>query len=225
MIRIRREEPLYEQIYQSLIKAIIAGEIESGKRLTDTDVASTLGVSRSPVREAFRKLERDGLLVNKEGAITVFVPSLEDVLELYQVRMGLESVAAYWSTKNITSGQIEKLQEILFLTEEAIEMNNPSNIVKYNTLFHESIVLMSQNNRLKTMMDNISSLIKLCRNTIIKQHNRGEGFLQEHYEIFHAIQMNDSSLAAKKMKEHILNDMEYFKSFFLEERADKKLNL
>ncbi|GEN33951.1 GntR family transcriptional regulator [Aneurinibacillus danicus] len=215
MHQLKREEPLYEQIYQSLEEAILAGTVAPGERLIDTKIALDFGVSRSPVREAFRKLESDGLLINKEGIVTVFAPSLQDVLELYQVRIGLESVAAFWATHYITREELGQLSQLLNQTEQAIEQKNIKKIIVLNTQFHESIISLSRNNRLKTMMYNIRSLIRLCRNTIIEQYNRGDNFLQEHYGIVRAMSLKDPALAAKEMEAHILHDMNYFKEFYL----------
>lgn len=223
MVHLKRVDPLYEQIYQKLEKAILEGEIGQGERLIDTKISSDFGVSRSPVREAFRKLEQDGLLINKDGNITVFTPSLQDALELYQVRIGLESVAVFWATKNITKKELDELYRILKVTEEAIDQKKLEEIIVLNTQFHELIVSFSGNTRLKMMMNNIRSLIRLCRNTIIKQYNRGNSFLSEHYDIFQAMYAKDAELASKRMEQHIYKDMNHFKEYYLQHDKSKSI--
>ncbi|WP_134699514.1 GntR family transcriptional regulator [Ammoniphilus sp. YIM 78166] len=215
MQQLRREHPLYEQIYQVLEQAILEGEFASGERLIDTKVAQDFGVSRSPVREAFRKLESNGLLVNREGIIMVVSPSLEDVLELYQVRVGLESVAAYWAAQHMTAEELKRLQSLLKESEKATQQKDLTNIICLNTQFHESIIYSSGNLRLRAMMSNIHSLIRLFRSTIIKQYNRGDSFLLEHYAIFQALINRDPEKAAKAMETHIYHDMEHFRHFYL----------
>jgi DNA-binding GntR family transcriptional regulator len=223
MDQVLRVDPLYEQIYQRLEQDIIAGDILPGERLIDTKIASDLGVSRSPVREAFRKLERDGLLINKDGIVTVFTPSLQDALELYQVRIGLESVAVYWATQIITKEQLELLEHDLILTKQAVEHKNIEDIITLNTKFHESLISFSENQRLKSMMNNIRILIRICRNTTIKQYNRSDSFLDEHYSIFQAICMKEPELAAKRMEQHLYNEMLYFKDAYLKEQKCEPL--
>lgn len=224
MHQVKRIDPLYEQIYQRLEQEILEGNIMTGERLIDTKIASDLGVSRSPVREAFRKLERDGLLINNEGIVTVFTPSLQDALELYQVRVGLESVAVFWATQRITKDELNQLNQVLSLTEQAIEQQKVEEIISLNTQFHESIIHFSKNQRLKNIMYNIRSLIQLCRNTTIKKYNRSDSFLTEHYDIFRAISINEPELAAKRMEHHIHNDMKHFEESFLRQNKRRSIN-
>ncbi|SHS42548.1 transcriptional regulator [Mycobacteroides abscessus subsp. abscessus] len=224
MQELKRADPLYEQIYRYLEEGILKGQVTIGERLIDTKVAKDFGVSRSPVREAFRRLEKDGLLINNEGIITVFTPSLKDVIELYQVRIGLEASAAYWATKYITKHELVELHQILEQTQLAIEQKNMEDVILLNTRFHDSIVTYSHNSRLKTMMHNIQTLIRLCRNTIIKQYNRSDSFLLEHYEIYNAMKKKDSELATEKMKQHIHRDMKYFEKFYQNEKTKHTTN-
>lgn len=223
MYQVKRVDPLYEQIYRNLEESILEGNITSGERLIDTKIASELGVSRSPVREAFRKLEQNGLLINNEGIVTVFTPSLQDAIDLYQVRVGLESVAVFWATQYITTEGLGQLKQCLHKTEQAIEQRNMEEIVILNTQFHESIVAYSGNSRLKTTMNNIHSLSRICRNTIIKQYKRSDSFLTEHYEIYSAMSNKEPELAAKRMEHHINNDLHHFKESYL--LKDKKKSL
>ena len=221
MIEIKRENPLYEQIYQKLRDSILTGEIQSGERLVDSRIADKLKVSRSPVREAFRKLEQDGLITNREGIIEVYIPSLQDVLELYQVRVGLEAVAVYWATQYMTKEELNDLDQALQKTETAIKEKRVADVVALNTFFHESILSASKNTRLERMMHNIRSLVFLYRNTIFKQYNRGEDFLSEHREILEAMIAREPSVAAKRMELHIYNDMNHFKKYFLNHQEAK----
>ncbi|OES44578.1 GntR family transcriptional regulator [Domibacillus iocasae] len=223
MNQLQRVDPLYEQIYKNVEQSILEGRFSPGERLIDTKIASEFGVSRGPVREAFRKLEQDGLIINSDGIVTVFTPSLQDALELYQVRMGLESVAVYWAAKNINNEKLVQLKQFLDMTQEAINAKRMDKVVCLNTQFHESIITFSRNNRLKIMMYNIRALIQLCRNTIIKQYNRSDSFLSEHYAVFEAIQSRNPELAAKRMEQHIQNDMAHFKEFYFYKNEESSI--
>lgn len=212
-----KENPLYEQIYNSLRTSIFSGEMRPGERLVDSRIAEEIGVSRSPVREAFRKLEHDGLLKNKEGLIFVYEPSLQDVIELYQVRVGLEGVAAYWATQYMPDEEVEKLQNSIYKVENALKNSNINEVVELNTFFHESIVFWSKNSQLQKMMSNIRSRVLLYRNTLFKQYNRRDDFVPEHQSVVTAIHSRDPQLAAKKMSEHTMNDMNLFRKLYLDE--------
>ncbi|RFU71475.1 GntR family transcriptional regulator [Peribacillus saganii] len=214
-MQVKREIPLYEQIYIKLRDSILHEEIKPGERLVDSRIAGQLKVSRGPVREAFRKLEQEGLITNSEGIIEVYVPSLQDVLELYQVRVGLEAVSVYWATHYMTKEQLDELYKSLLETEKAVKLKNLPEVIKLNTYFHESIVSYSKNKRLQLLMSNIRSLVFLYRNTIFNQYNRDHYFLSEHRGILDAIKEREPSLAAKRMELHIYNDMNHFKEYFL----------
>jgi DNA-binding GntR family transcriptional regulator len=218
-----RADPLYERVYQNLEDFILNGEIASGERLIDTKIARNFGVSRSPVREAFRRLEKDGLLINNDGVITVFTPTLQDVVDLYQVRSGLETVAVHLATQYITEEELQQLKQYLEQTKDAIDQNSLEDIISLNTQFHEAIIFYSRNNRLKIMMDNIRSLIRLCRNTIIKHYNRGDSFLSEHADILKAMETKQPDVAAKRMEQHILKDMNYFKERYYQQKKREYL--
>lgn len=145
-------------------------------------------------------MEQDDLVINNKGNITILTPSLEDALELYQVRLGLESIAAYLAAELITDEQIKEIEETLIETEEALKNNDDTKIISLNTIFHEQIFDISKNERLGMMLDNIRSLNLYCRNTIIKHYQREESFLKEHYEIFEAIKSKNPDHAENVIK-------------------------
>ncbi|MBS4206631.1 GntR family transcriptional regulator [Bacillus sp. FJAT-50079] len=224
MIELKREIPLYEQIYQNISKLILEREMDPGERLIDTNIAKKFNVSRAPVREAFRKLEQDGLVINNKGVITILTPSLEDALELYQVRIGLESIAAYLAAELVTEDEINEIEQTLIETEKALRKNDRSKVISLNTIFHEQIFDISKNERLIMMLDNIRSLNFYCRNTIIKHYNREESFLKEHYEVFEAIKSKNPEEAERVIKKHIRNEMDFFKQKYMETTSKENNN-
>ena len=121
MIQVKKSNPLYEQIYENIKESIINGDFKSGERIVDGWIAEKLGVSRSPVREAFRKLEQDGLLVNQDGTTLVYKPNVDDLIDLFEVRAGLEGMAIFLATKKITNEELQELEESLVLVKKAID--------------------------------------------------------------------------------------------------------
>ncbi|ETI70494.1 GntR family transcriptional regulator [Neobacillus vireti] len=205
---VKKSNPLYEQIYDNIKESIINGEFKSGERIVDGWIAENLGVSRSPVREAFRKLEQDGLIVNQDGTTYVYKPNVDDVIELFEVRAGLEGMAVFLATKSITDQQIDELSQSILLVEKAIKENRMAEVIKLNTFFHEFIVKSSGNKRLLEMMGKINNLILLYRNNFFAKFYGNDVFINDHYEVVEAMKIRNPELASEKMREHILNDLD-----------------
>ncbi|MED1792806.1 GntR family transcriptional regulator [Brevibacillus nitrificans] len=218
MFEVKKGMPLYEQIFEKIRESIITGEYKPGDRLVDYWVAEELGVSRSPVREAFRKLEQEGLLVNRDGNTSVYFPNAQDVLELFQVRVGLDGVAASLAAQLMTDEQLEDLRISLVQVEQALSEKRIADVVKLNTFFHAQIIQSSKNQYLQNMVDKIGTLTLLYRNTFFNKFYYGnDDFLQEHQEIYQALKSRDSALAQEKMQVHIQNDMDFLKSKLIDE--------
>ncbi|MDM5331690.1 GntR family transcriptional regulator [Neobacillus sp. CF12] len=211
MIQVKKSNPLYEQIYENIKESIIKGDFKSGERIVDGWIAEKLGVSRSPVREAFRKLEQDGLLVNQDGTTLVYKPNVEDLIDLFEVRAGLEGMAIFLATKKITDEELQELEESLVRVKKAIEERNTAEVIKLNTFFHGSIVKISGNSRLQEMMGKINNLILLYRNNFFAKYYGDDVFIEEHYDLFNALKSGNAEAASEKMRLHILNDLEQLK--------------
>lgn len=211
MIHVKKSNPLYEQIYENIKDSIINGDFKPGERIVDGWIAEKLGVSRSPVREAFRKLEQDGLIVNQDGTTIVYKPNVDDVIELFEVRAGLEGMAVFLATNSMTDEQIDELSESIVLVEKAIKENKIAEVVRLNTFFHEFIVKGSGNKRLLEMMSKINNLILLYRNNFFAKFYGNDVFINEHYEVLEAMKTRNPELASERMREHILNDLDQLK--------------
>ncbi|QCJ42511.1 GntR family transcriptional regulator [Bacillus sp. S3] len=208
---VKKSNPLYEQIYDNIKESIINGEFKSGERIVDGWIAEKLGVSRSPVREAFRKLEQDGLIVNQDGTTFVYKPNVEDVIELFEVRAGLEGMAVFLATQSMTDEQIDELGESIVQVKNAIKEKKMAEVVKLNTFFHECIVKSSGNKRLLEMMGKINNLILLYRNNFFAKFFGSDVFIHEHHEVVEAMKTRNPVVASEKMREHILNDLDQLK--------------
>lgn len=217
---VTREAPLYEQIYTLLKQMIMSNELKPNERIIDTQLAAKFQTSRSPIREALRKLEQDGIIVNNRGIITVYAPSLKDVVELYKVRVGLEYVAAYWATEYMDEDTIIELRESLLKTKIALEKKDYEKVVELNTFFHDTILQASQNERLISMMKDIRTLIVLYRQILFENYSVNYNFLDDHELIIEAIAKGDSNEAANQMVTHINHDMDHFKAIFNKQKTD-----
>lgn len=208
MINVKKGQPLYEQIYENLKSLIVSGGLKPGERIIDASIAEKLSVSRSPVREALRKLEQDGLLVNQDGTTLVYKPNVNDVIELFQVRAGLEGMAIYLATQLMNESQLQELWNSLLKVEQAIKEKNTDEVIRLNTYFHESIISYSMNNRLHELMSKTNTLTLLYRNKYFTKYYGNDDFYTEHVEIWKAMKDRNAELASEKMRKHILNDLE-----------------
>ncbi|MDN4495583.1 GntR family transcriptional regulator [Ureibacillus aquaedulcis] len=212
--QLERVQPLYEQYYALLKNRIMTNEYPPNARLIDTQLAKEFGTSRSPIREALRMLEQEGLLVNNKGILTVYEPTLIDLVELYKVRSGLEYSAVYWATEYQTEEFIVALDDCLEKTKEALNEKDYKTVIQLNTKFHDLILYASKNSRLIEMMEKIRSLILLYRNILFLDFDLDYNFLEDHERVSHFIKTKDSKKSAEVIVDHINNDIAYFKKVF-----------
>jgi DNA-binding GntR family transcriptional regulator len=200
--------PFYQQIQQTIKERIFHGQYKPGDRLYEAQLAKQFSISRSPVREAIRTLINEGLLImDEKSQITVYKPTLKDVRDIYECRIALESAAVALASERATEPQIEELGRILAETEVAIEKNEKEEIVKWNTKFHEQIIIISENLRLKKLVDELHSLTYYYRLLNIEGRERGQVILKGHKEIFKAIREKDPEKAAQSLREHTEEDL------------------
>jgi DNA-binding GntR family transcriptional regulator len=201
--------PYYQQIQESIKEAIFNGIYKPGDRIYEAQIAKQYGISRSPVREAIRVLINEGLLITDEKSqITVYKPSLGDVLEIYECRISLESAAAALAATRATNEQLLELEKCLEETAEAINKEKLEMIVESNARFHYLTVQFSGNKRLMKLVESLNSLINYYRVLNIQGPNRAETILKGHTEIFQAIKERNPEKASSNLKAHTQEDLE-----------------
>lgn len=201
--------PYYQQIQESIKDAILKGIFKPGDRLYESQIAKQYGISRSPVREAIKVLINEGLLLcDDKSQITVYKPALEDVIEIYECRIALETAAVALTAERATVDQIRELEKSLADTAIAIETENLEKIVACNAHFHDLTLLYSGNNRLIKLVDSLNSLIYYYRFLNMQGQNRPNTILKGHTEIFQAIKEKNPEKAASLLKVHTLEDLE-----------------
>lgn len=207
-IPLEKALPFYLQIQQTIKERIWQGEYKPGDRLFEAQLAKQFSISRSPVREAIRTLINEGLLImDEKSQITVYKPTLKDVRDIYGCRVALESAAVALAAERASERHIEELGRIITETEASVENNEKEEIVKWNTKFHEHIILISGNIRLKKLVDELHSLTYYYRLLNIEGNERGEVILKGHKEIFNAIRENDPEKAIQSLKKHTEEDL------------------
>lgn len=200
-------KPLSVIVYESLKSAIINGEIEAGSRLTETVVSTQLNVSSTPVREAFTRLSSEGLvkIVPWRGAIVQEFTS-QQLLEAYECREALETMAVKLAAQKITDNEIEKLQAIF---ADAEKTEDQTTFAELNTELHKLIFEYANNQTLTDMISQINDVILNHRNISSYSSSRRKQILKEHSEMIAALSKRDSEKAAYAIQKHIQNGYQY----------------
>ncbi|PFO12698.1 GntR family transcriptional regulator [Priestia megaterium] len=208
--------PYHEQFYHSLKKMIFEGELKPGERINETQLAKEFNVSRSPIREAMRVLEKEGLLITDERSRTlVYKPSLRDVKEVYFCRMALESFAVGLTIKNATDAELDAIEKTLEDTEQAINhMKDIDNIINLNETFHNLIIKSTRNLLLQKQIDDLKSLMYWFRTLNFQGENRAISILNEHRKILVHIKNKEEQKASEAMLNHLRLDLAHLLEVF-----------
>ncbi len=220
-VRLDSYKPLREVVFESLREAIIQGILKPGERLMELQLAEELGVSRTPVREAIRKLELEGfvVMIPRKGAYVAGI-TYKDITEVFEVRAALESLAAGLAAERITDEELDKLERSVVQIGEVVD-NDLEAIVRYDTEFHEIIYKASRNKRLKAIVLNLHEQIQRFRMTTLAQPGRTKHALEEHKKIVDAISERNVELASALAGEHIANAENSLLSAIEEEKKNK----
>lgn len=216
---VKRPVTFYEQIYDSIKSLILKGVYKPGDRIYEAKIAREFNISRSPVREAVRALEIEGLLViDEKSRITVYKPSMKDVEDIYQCRMALESLAAGLATRLATDEELQIIEKTLNEVKSYLEENEERDnevLINLNGEFHELIMHFSKNKRLEKQLLHLRSLIQYYRTLNFRnigEEDRGLVMLEEHSEIFDEMIKRNEKKASALMAEHISNDLIHLKT-------------
>lgn len=198
--------PLRDVVFNTLRQAILKGELAPGERLMEIQLAERLGVSRTPIREAIRKLELEGLvlMIPRKGAEVAKISekSLRDVLE---VRRSLEELAIELACQRMTPEAIEELEKKQEEFKEAVEQGNPMEIAETDEAYHDVIYKGTCNDRLVQMINNLREQMYRYRLEYIKDEDKRQILLLEHDNILKAVRQRKVQEAKEAMREHIDN--------------------
>ena len=203
-IKIDNIRPLGDIVYEALRDAIIKQVLKPGERLMETELAEEMGVSRTPVREAMRKLELEGyvVMVPRKGAYVAGL-SIKDINNLFEIRGALETLAAGLAASRASQEEIEEMERNLVMEASLFETSDVINTIEVDTKFHELIYSASRNNRLQNMIKDLRDQIQRFRTTSLAVPGRMKFALAEHRKIVEAIAAGDVQEARRATKEHI----------------------
>ena len=198
--------PLRDVVFNTLRRAILTGELKPGERLMEIHLANRLGVSRTPIREAIRKLELEGLvtMIPRRGAEVAQISekSLQDVLE---VRRALDALCTAIACERITAEGNRALKKACDSFEEATKTRDAVTIAEADVALHDIIVQATGNQRLIQMINNLSEQMYRYRFEYIKDESGHENLVNEHRMIYESIVDGDKEAAAAAARLHIDN--------------------
>lgn len=201
---LQNHRPLREIVYEELKREILVGEIAPGTRMMEIELADEMGVSRTPVREAIRKLEKEGLVTiePRKGAYASDV-SIKDMVDVLEVREDLEAMAAAMAAQKVNKDEKQALIEATMEYKEAVESERTEDIIRCDEKFHQLIVNCSGNKTLVQLFSQVQELALRFRYLYYDDFSRYERMPMEHREIEEAILSGDYEKARVAAGEHV----------------------
>jgi DNA-binding GntR family transcriptional regulator len=193
--------PLAERVYAELKKALRTGHFEPGERIREEAVAKWLEVSRTPVREALRRLVSDNLLVSTEHGLAVPRLSRDQIFELYAMREVLEGAAAALAAQHASAAEVDFLNQIL--REQAAAKSDAERLLAINKELHGCIYRAANNRYLVRTLQSLQDELEQLRGTTFSWPGRPKEALKEHRAIVQAIERHDARAAEKAARLHV----------------------
>lgn len=198
--------PLRDVVFNTLRKAILRGELKPGERLMEIQLANKLGVSRTPIREAIRKLELEGLvlMIPRKGAEVAQITekNMQDVLE---VRKALEELSVQLACERITPEQVEEMKLAAEEFRKVLKSGDVTKIAEADVKFHDVIFAATNNQRLVTLLNNLREQMYRFRVEYLKQKECYPQLLEEHEKLIALISGGNVEEACEIMGRHIDN--------------------
>jgi DNA-binding GntR family transcriptional regulator len=196
---------LGQHVFENLKQAIIRGDVAPGDRLVESRMAGALDISRTPVREAIHKLEREGLLRRlPRGGFTVVNLSREEIEETFGIRCVLESYAARLAALNHREEDLSPLEEKIREFQLCLENGRMEDLPRLNTEFHNLLYALSRSPKLIKMINDLRDQIYRFRRIILKVEKMAKVSNEDHRKMLNAIRVRDIDQVEGLVKDHIL---------------------
>jgi DNA-binding GntR family transcriptional regulator len=194
---------LADQVFEQLENDILTGKYQYGEIITEAKLSQDLGVSRTPIREALRRLEQEGIIADSGKGMKVLGITIQDISDIYEIRLRLEGVAASWAAKHATEENIAELAGILDLQEFYAERGDSEHIRDMDTKFHESLYTFSGSPILKNTLMPLHKRVMKYRKASLEKTGRALHSTQEHRAIYEAIKARNAEQAEKLTTAHV----------------------
>lgn len=222
-IKLDSYQPLREVVCETLRNAIVSGVLQPGERLMEIQVAEELGVSRTPVREAIRKLELEGfvVMIPRRGTYVSDL-SIKDITEVFEVRTSLDVLAAGLAAERITEEELEQMERLLVEIGGYIEANDMDKIVEADSQFHDILYRASRNERLVGIINNLREQLTRFRSLSMSYPGRLKEMFGEHTRMVESLGQRNVALAQQFAGEHMANAEQVLLKNMLEKGSHSK---
>lgn len=202
---------LADQVFEHLETDILSGKYNRGEILTEGKLSAELGVSRTPIREALRRLEQEHLIEESGKGSVVIGVTEKDLEDIYIIRGKLEGLVASMAAKNRTEKQLELLREALELQEFYLEKKDADRIKKMDNKFHNRMYELSGSMVFYDTLLPLHKKAQKYRKASVESKSRAEASVEEHRKIYEAVAAGNGELASKYACEHIQNAYNHIK--------------
>ena len=194
------------RVFHRIREDILSGKYLQDEELREKAIADELGVSRTPVREALRQLELEGLvtIIPNKGASVVGI-SEKDIQDIYEIRSLLEGLCAKWATSHITAEQLDELDENIFLSEFHLQKKHFEQVLELDNKFHDILYNASNSKMLDHVLSDFHHYVERVRTVTLGDAKRAKESIEEHKKIVEALRNRDDKKAEKLANEHIMN--------------------
>lgn len=194
------------RVFNRIREDILSGKYEEHEELKEVAIGEELGVSRTPVREAFRQLELEGLLqiVPNKGAYVTGITA-KDVKDIYMIRSSLEGMCARLATENITEEQMEEMEENIYLARFHAEKGHMDQMAELDNRFHHILYAACDSKMLEHLLQDYHQYVMRIRKRTLADVTRGEASNEEHCQIMEAIKAKDAKRAEELATQHMIN--------------------
>jgi len=201
--------PLRDVIFNTLRDAIVTGDLKPGERLMEVELAEKMGVSRTPVREAIRRLETEGLVIMTPRKGThVAELSIKDIIDVLEVRAALDGLATELAARNIKQEHLRQLDNIHKQYAAALQKENLAMAIKKDVEFHDAIYNAAGNIKLMNVAGNLREQIYRFRVLYMKDFSNAADVLEEHQLILKSLTEQNYEMASNLAKEHIIHQQQ-----------------
>ena len=210
-----QEHSLGGRVFQRIREDILSGKYKEHDELRENTLGKELGVSRTPVREALRQLELEGLvtIIPNRGAYVTGI-SVKDIWDIYVIRSMLEGLCARWAVEHITDEQLDELEEAILLSEFQLKKTsgfNAEQVTELDSRFHSILYDASGSRMLSHLLKDFHNYVKVARKNSVVSEERARKSIREHRQILRAIRERDADMAEQLANEHILHVMQNLK--------------
>lgn len=197
------------RVFDTIREKILSGELKQGDELREVTIGQELGVSRTPVREALRQLELEGLveIIPNRGAYVIGITA-KDIEDIYRMRSLLEGLCAKYAVGHITKEQLDELEEVTYLTDFYVKKESYDQLYELDNRFHDLLYQASGSRMIGHVLSDFHHYVERIRKVSLANPERSKLFNEEHKAIVKAILQKDEAMAEKLANEHMYNTIQ-----------------